>query len=160
VHERLAGARPAERPQRAGDRLQLDAEAGAALAQRRAGALEPARHALGAGERDQRRGARQRDRAQQRRHLRTEAAARDEPEPLHAVRELPEEHHRDAAAERVPDHGRAPDPQRGQQIADDRRVRAQRVVAAGGRRVAVADEVGRDHRVALGQLERHLPPVP
>src|SRR3954468_20837229 len=31
VHERLARARAAERPQRAGDRLQLDPEAGAAL---------------------------------------------------------------------------------------------------------------------------------
>jgi hypothetical protein len=38
-------------------------------------------------------------------------------------------------------------------------VRAQRVVAARRRRVAVADQVGSDHRVLAGQVERRRAPV-
>ena len=41
-----------------------------------------------------------------------------------------------------------------------RRVRAERVVAARRGRVAVADQVGRDHRVALGEPLGHRCPVP
>ena len=76
-----------------------------------------------------------------------EAAAGDQREPLDALRELVEELHRHAAAERVPDDRRALDADRGEQVADARRVRAERVVAARRRGVAVADEVGRDDRV-------------
>ena len=47
-----------------------------------------------------------------------------------------------------------PTPIADEQVADRRRVGAERVVAARRRRVAVADQVGRDHRVALGEPQR------
>ena len=108
---------------------------------------------------EQRGGARQRRAAQQRADLAAEPAARDQREPFRALGELVEELHRHAAAERVADDRRALDADRRQQVADAGGVRAERVVAARRGRVAVADQVGRDHGVGVGQLQRHLLPV-
>ena len=66
--------------------------------------------------------------------------------------ELVGELHRHAAAERVPDERRALVPEREQQVADPAGVGAQRVVAAGLGRLAVAEQVGGDDGEALGQV--------
>ena len=58
-----------------------------------------------------------------------------------------------------PTIGGAVDPDRGQQVADAAGVRAERVVAADRGRVAVAEQVGGDHRVAVGEPQRDLLPV-
>ena len=73
---------PLERRERAGDRLQVDAGAGAALAQARAGAVERRRARGRRRQRDQRGRARQRGAAQQRADLVAEPAAGDQHEPL------------------------------------------------------------------------------
>ena len=82
---------------------------------------------------------------------RPEAAAGDEHEALAALGELVGELHRDAAAERVADDRRALVAERGQQVAHAAGVRAERVVAARRRRLAVAEQVGRDQREVLAQ---------
>ena len=87
-----------------------------------------------------------------------EPAARDEHEPLDPLGELVGELHRDPAAHRVADHRRALVAERGQQVAQPARVGAERVVAARLGRAAVAEQVRRDHRVALGQRRDHLAP--
>ena len=51
------------------------------------------------------------------------------------------------------------DPDGGQQVADAGGVGAEGVVAADRGAVAVAEQIGRDHRVALGELEGDLLPV-
>ena len=109
-------------------------------------------------ERQQRRHARQRGAAQQRADLAPEAAARDQHQALDALGELVEELHRHAAAERVPDDRRALDADRREQVADAGGVRAERVVAARRGRVAVADQVGRDHRVVARPGAAPRPP--
>ena len=106
-----------------------------------------------------RRGAGQGGAAEHRADLGPEPAAGDERQPLDPLGELPEELHRDAAAERVADDRRRADADRDEQVADRRRVGAERVVAARRRRVAVADQVGGDDRVAVGQPHRDLAPV-
>ena len=101
---------------------------------------------------------RQRGGAQQQVDLAAEAAAVDQDEPLAALGELVGELHRDAAAERVPDERRALVAERDQQVAHAARVGAERVVAARLGRVAVAEQVGRDHGEALGEVRHH--PLP
>ena len=98
--------------------------------------------------------------AQQRMHLAAEAAARDEHQALAALGELVGELHRDPAAERVADDRRAVVAEGDHRVADGARVGAERVVAARLRRLAVAEQVGREHRVVGGQvLDRRLPLV-
>ena len=97
-------------------------------------------------------GARQRGGAQQQVDVAAEAAAGDQHEPLGALGELVGELHRDAAAERVADHGDAVVAERGQR----RRARRWRARRASSRRAGVADspwpeQVGRDHREVLAQ---------
>jgi hypothetical protein len=88
-----------------------------------------------------------------------EAAAGDKRESFDALRELVEELHRHATAERVPDDARTVDPDRRHQVADACGMCAQRVVAARGRRVAVPDQVGCEDRVVARQVQRHRLPV-
>ena len=96
--------------------------------------------------------------AQQRADLPAQAAAAHEDEPLAMLGELVGELHGHAAAERVPDEGRALVPQRQQQVADPARVGAQRVVPAGLGRLAVPEQVGGDDGEALGQVREHVGP--
>ena len=65
---------------------------------------------------------------------------------------------RDPAAERVADDGAALEAEHSEQVADPGGVGAERVVAARLRRAAVAEQVGRDHRVVLGEARHHLAP--
>ena len=90
--------------------------------------------------------------------LLAEPAGRDQRHPLHVLGEEVGELHRDPAAERVADDGAALEAEHRQQVADPGRVGAQRVVAPGLGRAAVADHVGGDHRVALGERWHHLAP--
>jgi hypothetical protein len=83
--------------------------------------------------------------------LAAQAAGGDQRQPLDPLRELPEELHRDTGAERVADDGRPVHSDRDEQVADRGGVGAERVVAARRRRVAVADQVGRDHPMAVGE---------
>ena len=91
--------------------------------------------------------------------LLTEAAAGHQRQALGALGELVEELHRHAPAERVPHDGRVVDADHGEQVADARCVRAERVVTARRRGVAVPDEVGRDDGVAVREPESHLLPM-
>jgi hypothetical protein len=86
-------------------------------------------------------------------------AARHQHEPLAALGKLVGELHRDAAAERVADDARALDVQPDQQVADSGGESAQGVVAARLGRLAVAQQVGRDHGVVVGQLDHRLIPL-
>ena len=90
--------------------------------------------------------------------LLAEPAGRDQRHPLHVLGEEVGELHRDPAAERVAHDGAALEAEHRQQVADPGGVGAQRVVAPGLGRAAVADHVGGDHRVALGELRHHLAP--
>ena len=100
-------------------------------------------------------------RAQQRVDLAAEAAAGDEHEALAALGELVGELHRDPAAERVADDGRAVVPEREHQVAHAAGVGAERVVAARLGRLAVAEQVGREHGVGVGELlDRVAPTAP
>ena len=110
-------------------------------------------------QRQQRRRAGEGGGAEHRRDLLAEAAAGDQREPFDPLGELVEELHRDAAAERVSDDRRALDADRGQEVADARGMGAERVVAAGRGRVAVADQVRRDDRVRAGEVLRYAVPV-
>ena len=68
---------------------------------------------------------------------------------------------RHAAAERVADDRRVRVAERADQVANTARVGAERVVAARLRRVAVAEQVRRHHRVVLGErLDHVLPRLP
>ena len=78
-------------------------------------------------------------------HLAAEAAAGDQDEALAALGELVGELHRDAAAERVADDRRAVVAERDHRVADGARVCAERVVAARLGRLAVAQQIGREH---------------
>ena len=80
-------------------------------------------------------------------HLAPEAAAGDEREALAALRELVGELHRDAAAERVADDGRLLVAEGEADVAQAAGERAERVVAARLRRLAVAEQVGGEDRV-------------
>ena len=110
------------------------------------GAGDERQHPLRAG---------QRGRAQQRADAVAQAAARDEDEALAQLGVLIGELHRHAAAQRVPDDRRALDADQLQQVADAAGEGAQRVVAARLGRGAVAQEVGRDDVVGVGQRGPH-----
>ena len=98
--------------------------------------------------------------AKQRMDLAPEPAAGDEYEALAALRELIRELHRDPAAERVTDDRRPLVTERDHRVADRARVGAERVVAARFRRLAVAEQVGREHGVLGDQmLDRGVPLV-
>ena len=100
----------------------------------------------------------QRRGAQEDADLAAEPAARDQHQPLGHLRELVGQLHRDAAAERVADDRRAVVADRAHQVADAAGVGAERVVAARLGGVAVAEQVRRDHRVAVGQERDHVVP--
>src|SRR5215211_590056 len=89
--------------------------------------------------------------AQQRADLTSETPAVDEHEALAQLRELVAELKRHATAERVADEGGALMPEREQDVADTARVGTERVVAPRLRRLAVSEQVGRDHGEALGK---------
>ena len=84
-------------------------------------------------------------------HLAPEAAARHEDEALAALGELVGELHRDPAAERVADDRRPVVAERDHRVADGARVGAERVVAARLGRLAVAQQVGRQHLVVAAR---------
>jgi len=93
-------------------------------------------------------------------HVASEAAAGDEDEALAALGELVGELHRDPAAERMADDGRAVVPKGDDRVAHGARVRAERVVAARLRGFAVPEQVGRDHMMLGGQVvDRRVPLV-
>ena len=91
-------------------------------------------------------------------HLAPEAAARDQHEPLAALRELVGHLHRHAAAERVADDRAAVVAERAEEVANAAGVGAERVVAARLRRFAVAEQVGRDDGVVLRERLHHVRP--
>ena len=94
---------------------------------------------------------------QQRRDLLAEAAAGHQHEALHHLGELVGELHGHAAAEAVT-HDRGPlVAEHAQEVSDPRRVGAEAVVTSRLRRLAVSQQVGRDHREPLGQQghDRH-----
>ena len=91
--------------------------------------------------------------------LAAEPAAGDEREALAALRELVGELHRDAAAERVADDGRALVAERERDVAEPARKRAERVVAARLRRLAVAEQVGGEDREVVRERRRSSPPT-
>lgn len=96
-------------------------------------------------------GTREGDQSQQQAHFAAEAAAADEHQPVAQFRVLVRELHRHAAAERVPDDGGTGHVDRGQEVAQPAGERAERIVAHRFRRLAVAEQVGCDHVVVLGE---------
>ncbi len=96
----------------------------------------------------------ERQRPQQPADLAAESAAADEHEPVDEFGMLVGELHRHAAAEGVPDDGDAADVEHGEEVAQSAGERAERVVAHRLGRLAVAEQVGSDHVVALGE-RRH-----
>ena len=101
----------------------------------------------------------QRGRAKEQMHLAPDPAARDEHEPLREGRVLVGELHRDPAAQRVADHGGAAVAEGHQEVAHRSGVGAERVVAARLGGLAVAEQVGRHDRVALGEHGNDLVPL-
>ena len=116
--------------------------------------LPEAAHAARGQHRQDPVGAGQRRGAQQQVDLAAEPAAGDQHEPLAALRELVGELHRDPAAERVPDDRHAVVVERAQQVADAAGVRAERVVTARRRGMAVPEQVGGDDREAVRERVR------
>ena len=153
----LAGA--LQRTQRPDHGVEVDAPLGAAALELGGERRQRAEDPRARGQRDGARRARHRRDPQERADVRAQPAARHEHQPVDPLGELPEELHRDAAAERVADDGRAADAERREQVADRRGVGADRVIAAGGRRVAVSDQVRGDHGVVVGQVQGQLAPV-
>ena len=90
--------------------------------------------------------------------LLAQPARRDQHQPFGRFRELVRELHRHTSAEGVADQRDALSAQHREQVPDATRVRTQRVVAPGLRRVSVAQQVGSDHRVLLGQCRHDRPP--
>ena len=84
-------------------------------------------------------------------HLAAEPAAGDEHQPFGALGELVGELHRDPAAQGVPDDRDALVAERGDDVARAAGVRSERVVPARRRRLAVAEQVGRDQREVLAE---------
>ena len=159
LDERAPGRRFLERLHGACHGLHVDALADAACPHPLADAIEGRADAPVGDHPDPGRGTGQRGATEHRAHLMAEAAARDQRKPLDSLGELVEELHRDPAAERVTDDGGAVDADGRQQVADAAGVGAEGVVAADGCGVAVAEQVGSDHGVAVGQPQRHLLPV-
>src|ERR1700761_7007673 len=104
-------------------------------------------------------GARKAGCAQQRVHLGAQPTAVDEYEPLAEYRVLVGELHRDAATQRMADHGRPPVAQHDEEIAKADRVGPERVVASWLGGLAVAQEVRGNDRVAIGELRNDLGPL-
>jgi hypothetical protein len=90
--------------------------------------------------------------------LSAESTTRDEDETLAAFGELIGQLHDDAAPERLTDERRALVAERGQQVAQEVGVGADRVLAAGLGRGAVSEEIRRDHRESSGQRRHDVPP--
>ena len=88
---------------------------------------------------------------QQQVHLAAEAAAADQHEALAELGELVGELHGHTAAERVADERRALVPEDEQQVAEQGRVGAQRIVAGRLRRLPVAEKIRREDREPAGQ---------
>ena len=88
-----------------------------------------------------------------------EAAAGDEHQPFHHLRELVGELEGDAAAEAVADQRRALVAEGDHQVAQPARQAAEAVVAAARLRFAVAGEIRRDHGVVERQRLDHRIPV-
>ena len=91
-------------------------------------------------------------------HVAAEAAARHEHQALASLGELVGKLHGDPAPERVPDDRHPLVTERGEEVAHSGGVRAERIVAARRRGLAVAEQVGCDEREALGQQRRHVLP--
>jgi len=151
LQEGLASIRVLERSERPRDGLQVGAATHAAPAHAGTGLPDPAEQPRVDGRGEQIRHARQSSRPQNRRDLTSEAAARNQHEPLDALRELVEELHGHPAAQGVPHDVGPLDPDCREQVADAGGMGAQRVVPPRCRRVAVADQVGCDDRVPAGE---------
>ena len=130
VQEGAAGVLVAERREAVGDPWRSGLGCSPTRASQRAGRGARAEHAGPRERRQHEVGAREGRGAQHHVDLASEAAAGDEREALDALGELVGELHRDAAAERVADDRRALVAEREQQVADEARERAERVVAA------------------------------
>jgi hypothetical protein len=113
---------------------------------------------VGADEREERLGEGRGQRAQHGVDLGAETAAADENDPLAALRELIGELQDDPAAEGLADEGGALVAERIQQVAQQARVRAEGVVAARFGGLAMAEQIGCDDRVVLGERGHRVPP--
>ena len=130
-------------------------------------ALEPPAHGLAAPQHEPRErdgkhglGTREGERPEQRAHVPTEPAARDQDHALAQLRKLVGELQRNATAQRVA-HQRGPvDAQGAEQVSEEAGVRAEGVVAPRLRGHAVAGKVRRQHPVPPGQPLHRLVPGP
>jgi ketosteroid isomerase-like protein len=103
-------------------------------------------------------GAVQRSSPEDRMDLAAQATARDEDEPLGAVWKLVAELQGHAAAERVPDNRSSVFVEGLEQIANQIRVSTKGIVARRLGGIAMAQEIGRDHRVVLDEPRNHFFP--
>ena len=87
-----------------------------------------------------------------------QSAAADEHETVDEFRMLVGELHRHAAAEGMPDDGDAADVEHGEEVAQSAGERAERVVAHRLGRLAMAEQVGSDDVVSLGQRRHDVVP--
>ena len=158
LDERLSGFNVPERPIAAGEfaevRARLQPETAQKSADRGSRAQqtwldEDGQHELGSGEGG---------RTQQEMHLSPETATRHEPEPLDALRELVRELHRYPTPQRVPDERRSLVAEDDHQVPDPACVGAQRVVAPRLRRLAVPEQIRREHGDSLREPREHLAP--
>ena len=151
VHERAPRVRVAERVQALGQPAHVGVRPQAEAPEQLAGGAPGRARDATEQQRQHELGARQRGGPQREADLLAQAAAVDEHEPLQALGELVGELHRDAAAERMADDGRRRDPEHRQEVAHPAGVGAERVVAARLARAAVAEQVGGDDGVVLGE---------
>jgi len=84
--------------------------------------------------------------------------ARDQDQPLGALRELVGELHRHPSAERMSDERASLLSEHLEKIAEDVRISAERVVTARLRRFAVSKKIGRDDSVVRAKSRNHLFP--
>ena len=160
VQERTARLGVAQRGIAAGHLGQVVAELQSQAAERLPDRLAHRVQARVGDERQHELGAGQRGCPQQRVDLGAQPAAVDEHEALAEHGVLVGELHGDAATQRVADHGRPPVAEHDEQVAKAGRVGAQGVVAAWLGRLAMAEQVGGEHGVAIGQLRDDLVPLP
>ena len=85
-------------------------------------------------------------------------ARADQDQPVHQLRELVGELHRDATAERMPDHGDPLDVEHAEQVPHAVGVGGDGVVGARLVGLAVAEQVGRDDGESLGERGLHAAP--
>jgi hypothetical protein len=112
-----------------------------------------------ADDRQQEFGAGQCKQAENPAHFATESPTAGKHQPLAELRVLVGELHRDSAAERLPDHGGAIDPQcTDEQIADPARMRTQRIIAHRLRGLAMPEKVGRNDRVVACKIGHDAQP--